>query len=493
MAMPEKSEPIHEGHLPRPYEGVREWLDLVEAMGELKHINGADCNLEIGTMAELIYRERSGTIPALLFDRIKGYPEGFRILFGQHCSYRRLALAAGLPMDSVGLKLVSRFKQKLNTLQPIPPRVVKNGPVFENQMAGDAIDLLKFPAPKVHELDGGRFIGTGCIAITRDPEEGWLNLGTYRAMVHDRKSVGLFMSSVGKHGRMHMEKNFKQAKPCPVVLCVGQDPLLLLAAGNPIELGYSEYDYCGGLRGRPFDLVEGEVTGLPFPAHAEIAIEGFLHPGDVQADGPFGEWLGYYGARAEDTPVLRIERVYYRNDPILCVARPGRPPTDYSLAKGMTRAAQLWDRVEKAGVPNVKGVWSLEPGIGSLFNVISIKQAYPGHSRQALLLAAQCLGGAYNGRFVVVVDDDIDPTSEFDVLWAMATRCDPEHAIEIIRRCASGSLDVCIPPENKGHSSRCLIDACMPYERRHQFPPIAESSEELKREVRERWRETIYG
>ena len=183
----------------------------------------------------------------------------------------------------------------------------------------------------------------------------------------------------------------------------------------------------------------------------------------------------------EDTPVLRIERVYHRNDPILCVARPGRPPTDYSLSKGMIRASQLWDRVEKAGLPNVKGVWSLESGIGSLFNVISIKQAYPGHSRQALFLASQCLGGAYNGRFVVVVDEDIDPTSEFDVLWAMATRCDPDQAVEIIRRAASGSLDVCIPPENKGHSSRCLIDACMPYERRHQFPPIAESSEELEK------------
>ena len=359
-------------------------------------------------------------------------------------------------------------------------------------MSGNAIDLLKFPVPKVHELDGGRFIGTACIAITRDPEEGWLNLGTYRAMVHDEKSVGLFMSSAGKHGRMHMEKYFKQGNPCPVVLCVGQDPLLLLAAGNPIELGYSEYDYCGGIRGRPYDLVKGEVTGLPFPAHAEIAIEGFLHPGDIKADGPFGEWLGYYGTRMDDTPVLRVERVYYRNDPILCVARPGRPPTDYSLAKGMIRAAQVWDRVEKTGLPNVKGVWSLESGIGSLFNVISIKQAYPGHSRQALFLASQVMGGAYNGRFVVVVDEDIDPTSEFDVLWAMATRCDPDQAVEIIRRGASGSLDVCIPPENKGHSSRCLIDACMPYERRHQFPPIAESSEELKTEMRAKWRQTIY-
>ncbi|MPY72456.1 MAG: UbiD family decarboxylase, partial [Alphaproteobacteria bacterium] len=269
-----KDKPVEGANMPIPYEDVRDWLNVVESMGELKRIDGADWNLEMGTLAELIYRERSGTIPALLFDRIKGYPEGSRILFGQHCSYRRLALAAGLPMDSVGLKLVNRFKEKLNRLQPILPRIVKKGPILENQMAGDGIDLLKFPVPKIHELDGGRFIGTACIAVTRDPEEGWLNLGTYRAMVHDARSVGLFMSSVGKHGRVHMEKYFRADKPCPVILCVGQDPLLLLAAGNPIELGYSEYNYCGGIRGKPFDLVEGEVTGLPFPAQAEIAIEG---------------------------------------------------------------------------------------------------------------------------------------------------------------------------------------------------------------------------
>ena len=125
MSIQQKTERIAEGNLPRQYDDVRQWLDLVESMGELKHIEGADWNLEIGAIAEVIYRERSGTIPALLFDNIKGYAKGFRILFGQHCSYRRLALAAGLPMDSVGLKLVSRFKEKLNKLQPIPPRIVK--------------------------------------------------------------------------------------------------------------------------------------------------------------------------------------------------------------------------------------------------------------------------------------------------------------------------------------------------------------------------------
>ncbi len=493
MSLAEKVRVIPEDKLLQPYEDLRQWLEIVEIMGELKRINGADWNLEIGTLAELIYRERPGIVPAILFDRIKGYPEGFRILIGQNCSFRRLALTLGLPLDRVGLELVDRYRKKLSTLRPIPPRVVEGGPVFENRMVDEGIDLLKFPVPFIHELDGGRFIGTACFAVTRDPEEGWVNLGTYRAMVHDRNSMGLFTSSVSKHARVHMEKYFRQGEPCPVVVCVGQDPLLLLGSSSPVEFGYSEYDFCGGIRGRPIDVVLGEVTGLPFPSQSEIVIEGFMHPGDVRPEGPFGEWMGYYGIRMEHTPVVRVERIFYRNDPILCCARPGRPPTDYSLAKCIYLAAQIWDHVEKAGLPNVKGVWCLEAGIGRLFNVISIKQAYPGHSRQALLLASQVLGGAYIGRFVVVVDDDIDPTNTFDVLWAMSTRCDPEKSIEILRRCWSGSLDVVIPQESKGLSSRALIDACKPYERRNDFPPIAESSEELKAAVREKWKDVIHG
>src|SRR5258705_13319837 len=170
MSLPERITETDGRAMPEPYDDVREWLKIVEAMGELKRVDGADWDLEIGAIAELVYRERTGTIPALLFDQIKGYPKGFRILFGQQTSYSRLALMAGLPMNSVGLKLVSRFKEKLNKLQPIPPRVVKTGRVFENVMVGDDIDILKFPVPKVHELDGGRFIGTACIAITRDPD-----------------------------------------------------------------------------------------------------------------------------------------------------------------------------------------------------------------------------------------------------------------------------------------------------------------------------------
>ncbi len=162
MALSEKPEPLHEGNMPRPYDDVRQWLELVENMGELKRVNGADWNLEIGTMAELIYRERSGDIPALLFDRIKGYSEGFRILFAS-----KLPIVASRSWPACrgqrGTEARRRFKEKLNKLQPIAAhRGIRTG--LKNTMSDDAV-TAQFPVPKVHELDGGPFIGTACIAI----------------------------------------------------------------------------------------------------------------------------------------------------------------------------------------------------------------------------------------------------------------------------------------------------------------------------------------
>ena len=123
--------------------------------------------------------------------------------------------------------------------------------------------------------------------------------------------------------------------------------------------------------------------------------------------------------------MVHVRRVYWRNDPILSIASPMRPPSDFSFSKCVMKAGMIWDEVERAGLSGVAGVWVHEFGGARMFNVIAIKQAYPGHARQAGLLAASCQSGSYLGRFVVVVDEDVDPTDLFDVMWAMCTRCDP--------------------------------------------------------------------
>src|ERR1041384_2295083 len=123
------------------YQDLRQWLNIVDGFGELEGIEGADWNLEVGTLAELIYRERSGVNPALLFDKVKGYPKGYRLLVGQNSSPRRLALTLNLPADGDAIALVDRFRKRLSSLTPIPPRLVKDGPILENRLTGDDIDL----------------------------------------------------------------------------------------------------------------------------------------------------------------------------------------------------------------------------------------------------------------------------------------------------------------------------------------------------------------
>ena len=468
------------------YEDLRDLLAMFDRMGELEKIDGADWNLEIGAVSETVAARNPGRAPALLFDNIPGYPEGFRILSGGANAFKRLAVVLGLPEPRHELDLVRSYRERMRQdFEIIPPVEVATGPILENVLRGDDIDVLKFPVPWVHEHDGGRYIGTDDLVIMRDPDTGWVNSATYRVMVHDANTVGVWMSP-GKHGRFIREKYFDKGEPCPVLICCGQDPLLFLTAHQEIDIGVNELAYAGGLRGRPIPVVKSEIHGLPMPAHAEVVIEGVMMPGETREEGPFGEFMGYYASTASEQPVVRVERVYHRNDPILTLAVPSRPPENFTFARATVKSAMIWEEVEKAGLPGVAGVWCHEAGAGRLFNVIAIKQMYPGHASQAAMLAANCHAGNYAGRWVVVVDDDIDPSNMFDVVWAMSTRCDPPEDIQYIKRAWSTPLDPLLraPPY---HNNRAIVDACRPYAWKDDFPKVAEASPELKDQVRTKW------
>lgn len=472
----------------RGYEDLRDLIDHFERMGELARVAGADWNLEVGAVSETVAARAPGRAPALLFDDIPGYPKGFRILSGAANALRRLAVVLGLPEPRDERDLVESYRARMREgFQPIPPREVASGPVLENVQRGDAIDVLKFPAPFVHEHDGGRYIGTDDLVVMRDPDSGWINTATYRAMVHDEKTVAVWMSP-GKHGRFIRDKYFDRGAPCPVLICCGQDPLLFITAHQEIDIEVDEMAYAGGLRGRPVDVVLSEVHALPMPAHAELVIEGVMMPGETREEGPFGEFMGYYASNASAQPVVRVERVYHRDDPILTLAIPSRPPENFTFARATVKSAMIWEEVEKAGLPGVAGVWCHEAGAGRLFNVIAIRQMYPGHASQAAMLAANCHAGNYAGRWVVVVDDDIDPSNMFDVIWAMATRCDPPEDVQFIKRAWSTPLDPLLR-EPPFHNNRAIVDACRPYGWKDEFPRVAEASPALKERVRARWPE----
>ncbi|MFC1870606.1 UbiD family decarboxylase domain-containing protein, partial [Chloroflexota bacterium] len=353
-------------------------------------------------------------------------------------------------------------------------------------------DLFKFPTPKWNELDGGRYIGTGTIGITRDPEEGWLNFGSYRTQIQDKSTVTLSMGA-SHHGNMIRKKYWDKGLSCPVAICCGQDPALFAAsAWEHVSWGVSEYDFAGGLRGEPVMVTRGVTTDLPIPATAEIVIEGEIVPPEVETkiEGPFGEWWGYYGGGRRVMPACRVKSVLYRNNPIIQGNPPAVMPSVWSLGKHIQKAASLWAELDRH-IPGVKGTWMMENTPLHTMPVISIQQEYGGHAKQAALIAAGCNATGFAARVIIVVDDDIDPSNVSEVLWALSTRIDPETSIDIVRDCSTSPSDPISSPEHKRLKqqtmSRALITACKPYWWIDEFAPSIKTSPELLKKTREKW------
>ena len=466
---------------------LRAFLSAVEEGGEVERIAGAHWDRELGAVTEVLYREKVDKSPLLLFDEVPGYAKGMRCLYGMLGSPLRLALGLGIDPSQSGDRrtMLDTYRRRIKSHEPIPPRVVDDGPVMENVDRDGDVDLLKFPVPIHHEHDGGRYIGTACGVVTRDPDNGRINVGTYRVQVNGPDIATSYISN-GKQGRIQRDKYLKAGKPCPMAIIVGIDPATYIAARYTLSDNVPEFDWAGGLAGRPIDCIEGELTGLPFPANSEIVLEGEVSPDETAMEGPFGEWTGYYAGDAREEPVIRIKRVYYRNDPILTCAASQKPPHSHLFERCFIRSAGLLDSLEGAGIPDVTGVWVHQAGAGRTFVVVAIKQRYFGHANQAGLVASQVNPTGYVGRYVVVVDDDIDPTDMHDVIWAMGTRTDPKTDFTILDRNWSSRLDTMVTDE-KLYNSRVVIDACIPYERLETFPRVAQTSPELAAEVRSRF------
>jgi 4-hydroxy-3-polyprenylbenzoate decarboxylase len=463
---------------------LRAWIMAMDDAGQLQRVSGAEREQEIGGIVD-VYQRRVGN-KALLFDDIPGYPKGYRILANILTSVPRINMTIGLPAQSREVDLVEFWRRYMRDMKSIPPRAVERGLIQENVQTGDAIDLTCIPTPRWHEKDGGYFIGTGCMVVMKDPDTGWINYGAYRVQVQGRDVASVHITK-GKHGNQIMRKYHERGEPCPVAVVVGMHPALFMVSGLEIPHGTDEYHAAGGLLGEPVDIIAAPRTGLPIPANAEIAFEGYVHQNDLVAEGPFGEWAGYYVGGVLKEPAIRIETLMHRNDPILLGAVPGIPPDDDSFYRGTYRSGAVWNQLEAAGIPEVKGVWAHPSGGSRMWLTVSIKQQYPGHSKQAGLVASQCHAGAYANRYVVVVDDDIDPANMDKVVWAMCTRCDPRDDFEILRGNWTGTSD----PMNYGRgdqrNSRVVIDACKPWHRRESFPIAVGSSAELDKRIHERW------
>lgn len=462
---------------------LRTWLKDVEDLGQLERLPGAHWDLEMGALTEIIL-ERLSSPPAIMFEEVPGYPSTRRVLVNMLETLERTALTVNLPSHLKPIPFIDALRGKLRHLKPLEPSVVSSGPILDVQEDGGQLDLTSFPVPRWHGGDGGRYLGTANLVITRDPETGMENVGCYRVMMHEKDKLGLYISP-GKHGRIHLEKAMRSGQRFPVAMVFGQHPLLFIAASQSVPFNVNEYEWAGGILGQPIELVQAPLTGLRIPAFAEIAIEGEIVPGETLPEGPFGEWPGYYASARRAEPVVRVQALYYRKDPILCGAPPFKP-TIHGMYRSLLRSALIWNAMEQAGVPEIRAVYAPPPAL-RFMTVVAIRQKYPGHAKQAGILASQCHTGAYLGRYVIVVDEDIDVTNLNEVVWAICTRSDPVSSVDIVRRAWSGPLDPIIPPGQKGYNSRMIIEATRPYEWRDRFPPINQISDETRKTVESKW------
>jgi len=475
------------------YTDFRSFIEEAKKISDYRIIESADWDAEIGALVEST-AELVPQPPMLIFDKVKGYPAGYRICSLPYAAYRRVALALGLPTDKSKLEILRMAARKVKNAEPIAPKEVSTAALFENRLKGGDVNLLKFPALRFHENDGGRYFGPGGGLTNCDPDSGYVNTGTYRMQLHDRNTLGLWMSP-GQNGRQICAKYWQQGKSCPVVASYGQHPLVFMPSYTKFPYGRSEMEISGGLIGRALEVVRGPVTGLPIPASSEIAIEGEIPPPSEEArpEGPFGEWPGYYSGgttgTGENQPIIRVKAIYHRNDPILedeAPLWPGAVKMDLHISAGV-----LWDQLESAGIQDIAGVYNHT----SYLTVVSIKQKYAGHAKQAGTAALSCAAANRNGRYVVVVDEDIDPTNIKEVLWAMMTRVDPPTNIDIIEGCWSTPLDPRMPPEkrdNKDHTNgRAIFYAVRPFAWKEKFPKVSRSSRELRERTIAKFRNII--
>jgi 4-hydroxy-3-polyprenylbenzoate decarboxylase len=366
---------------------------------------------------------------------------------------------------------------------------------MDNVITGDDVDIFRFPAPVWHAEDGGAYLGTECIVLTKDPDSDWVNMGTYRVQMHDKKTVTVFMEP-GKQGNVIRRKYWERGQACPMVICFGQAPILGGVARVAYPAGVSELAVAGGKLGRAVKVINGKLTGLPIPADAEVAFEGEMPSPEVETrmEGPFGEWPGYYASNARPEPVLRVGAIYHRNNPII-IGQPPVMPTYPGRHSHLAGAAAIWDALEAAGVPGVQAVWKMPAGGTRFINVISIKQLHPGHAKMAGLVATGCGPGAHMGRMTIIVDEDIDVTNQAEVMWALATRWDPKTQTDIIDNCWGGYLDPTISPVKREAgditNSRIIMYAVRPYHWKDAFPKVNRVSADYAEAVRKKWQQKL--
>ena len=479
------------------FRDIREFAAFLESKGDLRRVTApVSRDLEITEITDRVIKSGG---PALLFENVKGYDAPLLInMFGTH---QRTAWALGVEHVD---ELVARVRRLLSLAQGPPsgigarlgalgdvlgvararPKQVRRAPCQEVVLTGEDVDLNVMPALQCWPEDAGRFI-TLPLVITRDPETGRRNVGTYRMQIYDGHTAGLHWQT-HKVGAAHHDAGVRGGhERLEVAVAIGGDPATIWSGSMPLPPDLDELAIAGVIRGEAVQVVKCKTVDLEVPAHAEYVIEGYVTPGKMRPEGPFGDHTGYYSP-AEDYPFMRVTAITHRRDPIYPTTMVGRPPTeDFFMGKASER---LMLPALQMAVPEVVDMNMPAEGIFKNFMIVSMRKRYRGHP-QKVMHALWGVGLLMLVKAIVVVDDHVDVQNISEVAWRVGANIDPGRDITLSEG-PTDDLDHASAVARYGGKVGIDATAKGPMDGfTREWPPDIVMSEEIKRLVSDRWAE----
>jgi 4-hydroxy-3-polyprenylbenzoate decarboxylase len=440
------------------YKNLREFLDRLEKAGEITHIRRqVSSHLEISQLTDRESKSPEGGA-ALFFERVAGSP--FPVATNLFGSPRRICMALGVShLDELAARIRSyitlnppaTFREALSMLplaldatRFFPRRFKgKTPPCQQIVRTGDQVDLSLLPVLHCWPQDAGPFI-TLPLVFTRSLETGRQNLGMYRMQVFDARTTGMHWH-IHKDGSHYFNEYARAGKTMPVSVAIGADPATIYAATAPMPRGVDEILLAGFIRKKPVQMTRCITNDLKVPAEAEFVLEGFVTPGELRREGPFGDHTGYYSLE-DDYPVFHVTALTHRKDPVYTATLVGRPPMeDCYLAKATER---LFLPLLQAVMPEVTDYWLPWEGVFHNIVIVSLDKEYPGHA-QKLMSGLWGQGQMSFCKAITVVDRELDPSDSAGLIDLLRTRLDLA-ADAVITKGVLDVLDHSAPSANFG-------------------------------------------
>jgi 4-hydroxybenzoate decarboxylase len=434
---------------------LRDFLSTLDNSGQLARITQPVLPEPDIAAAGAAVARLGPTAPALLFERIKGYENS--IALNVHGSWSNHALMLGLPKGT-SIKEQFLHLDRVWPGTPMKPVWTERPPFKEVKRAGNVNLFEVLPLYRSNKYDGGYYLSKACV-ITRDPEDpddfGKQNVGTYRMQVTGKDRINI-QPLVFHDIAVHLRKAEEMNKPLPIAIALGNEPIITFMASTPLEYAQSEYEWAGAIQGAPYELAKAETSNLDLPAGAEVVLEGEIIPRHRSVEGPFGEFTGgYSGARKQ--PEVKIHTITHRKSPIFENLYLGIPWTEIDYLMALNTSLPLYRQI-KTGFPEVVAVNAMY--VHGIVAIVSTRSRMGGYAKAVAMRLLSTPHGMPYTKFVIVVDEFVDPFDLNQVMWALATRVNADRHISFINNCPGMPLDPSSEPA--GMHTKVIIDATTP-------------------------------